>query len=52
MSPNDPTCHATAVERTQEDETRQWEQYLHETTMWDHFLNFSPEALQWTYNVQ
>jgi hypothetical protein len=30
----------------------QWEQYLQAQALWDHFLSFAPEAIQWTYNVQ
>ena len=34
------------------DNVMQWEEYLHEQYLWDHFLSFTPEAIQWTYNVQ
>ncbi|GIX47643.1 MAG: hypothetical protein KatS3mg131_1854 [Candidatus Tectimicrobiota bacterium] len=42
----------TAGVESGEEAARQWEEYLHAETVWDHFLTFSLDALQWTYNVQ
>ncbi len=35
-----------------EQRAQQWEQYLLAEQVWDDFLQFSPEAWQWMYNVQ
>jgi hypothetical protein len=43
---------AADVERPQDADAHQWEQYLQEQNLWEHFLSFAPEAIQWTYNVQ
>ncbi len=51
MSSIDPTLQAVDVESMPGDEASQWEQHLSEQTAWDHFVSFSPEAIQWTYNV-
>jgi hypothetical protein len=34
------------------DNLSQWEQYLQEQALWEHFLSCAPEAIQWTYHVQ
>ena len=44
-----PTASETA---SPSDTVAQWEAYVHEHHLWDHFLSFTPEAIQWTYNVQ
>jgi hypothetical protein len=37
---------------SQSDNLSEWEQYLLEQNLWEHFLSFTPEAIQWTYHVQ
>jgi hypothetical protein len=44
-----PAAHETV---SLSDNMKQWAEYLHAQHLWDHFLRFAPEAIQWTYNVQ
>jgi hypothetical protein len=52
MLTNEPGLSLTGEGASQSDNLSQWEQYLHEQNLWDHFLSFTPEAIQWTYSVQ
>jgi hypothetical protein len=52
MFANEQGLPSSSGEVSQSDNMSQWEQYLQEQALWDHFLSFAPEAMQWTYNVQ
>lgn len=55
MSPNhlnNPLSHPAPSGPERDGDAQQWDQYLAEEAVWDHFLSFSPEAMQWTYNIQ
>ena len=49
---NDQGLPSVSETASASDNVTQWEEYLHEQYLWDHFLSFTPEAIQWTYNVQ
>ena len=51
MPSSDSTLHPFEAASSQTDEARQWDQYWREQNLRDHFPSFSPEAIQWTYNV-